>query len=82
MSLALAMQQSVISVPTPDDMWVVTFQPPIEHVVQVQVCQYRANHAPYAKGNFGRLAGFGADLAKAARHFAAVRTVRGCYGGS
>ena len=37
--------------------------------------------SPYAKGNFDRQAGSGADRALLGRHFAGVRAERGCYGG-
>jgi hypothetical protein len=38
-------------------------------------------HSPYAKGNFVRPAGFGANPASAGRYFAVAQTGRGCYGG-
>jgi hypothetical protein len=62
--LAPAVDQPIIGIPTPREIWVSPRHSEIERIVEESVRQNWANHAPYTKGNLGLLAaspGFAAD---------------------
>jgi len=52
--LATAVHQSIICIPTPWEIRVCPCHPGIKRIVEKEVGQNRANHAPYTKGNFDR----------------------------
>jgi len=56
-----AVHQSIVRIPTTTGGRVCPNHPEIERVVEKNVTQNWANHSPYAKGNFGRLADFGGE---------------------
>jgi len=56
-----AVHQSIVRIPTPREVRVCPNHPEIERVVEKNVTQNWANHSPYAKGNFGRLADLAAN---------------------
>ena len=53
--LVTAVHQSVVSIPTPREVRVCPHHPEIERIVEKNVRQNWADHAPYTKGNFDRL---------------------------
>src|SRR5689334_16796241 len=50
--LATAVHQSIICIPTPWEIRVCPCHPGIKRIVEKEVGQNRANHAPYTEGNF------------------------------
>ena len=50
--LVTAVHQSIVRVPTPREIRVCPLHPEIERIVEENVRQNWANHAPYTKGNF------------------------------
>ena len=59
--LVTAVHQSIVCIPTPREIRVCPRYPEIERVVEKNVRQDWADHSPYAKGNFGRLADLAAN---------------------
>ncbi len=50
-ALTETMTHNIIGIPLELNILPALFHPHIKHVVQKQICQKRADHAPYAKGN-------------------------------
>ena len=54
-SFCSTMYQPVIRIPAPREVWVLSCHPCIKRVVQKKIREYRTDHPPNAKGNFGYL---------------------------